>query len=502
MFYGRYIYGNIVLYMLFMSTDKLYTFPAVRRWLGNPLALAVLRFMAREDGCGDRLTNALNYYLDPTEKYCWKCNIAGRTMAYMLQRSGVLFGIDEEDMHAGLSEPVFQRGLKNVLEGIAHYGITMPQVVNAPFLVVWDCTHRCNLRCTHCYQDAQRALPHELDTDEAKALMDELVEAGVVIVAFSGGEPLMRKDFFEVAEYAHRQGLYLALATNGTLVTREMARRIHEAGIEYVEISIDGKDAESHDAMRGIPGVFDSAVEGIKNCVDEGIYTCIATTVTRSNYDQIPAIYDLATDLGVRRLMCFNFIPTGRGAGMADQDISPEQRRDLIQFLLAKDEEREDEPEALSTAPQIAPIAIEDDEYEGIPLGHFYSGRGVEGRTELLADFIGGCGAGRLYCSIEPEGEVQPCVFLPITVGNVRDTPFAEIWHSSEVFKKLRDRSHLAGSCGECENGYVCGGCRARAWAYFRDLDAPDPGCVRNLKEWRALKASEGGGEQGEATLT
>jgi radical SAM protein with 4Fe4S-binding SPASM domain len=405
-----------------------------------------------------------------------------------LRRSSDLFGVSEDAIRSGLSETVFLRGLKNVLEGIARYGVTMPQIVNAPFMVVWDFTHRCNLRCTHCYQDAQKALPNELDTEEAKRLVEDLAEAGVVIIAFSGGEPLMRKDLFEVAAHARENGIYVALATNGTLITPEVAEKIRDGGIDYVEISIDGKDAESHDSMRGMPGAFERAVTGIKNCVAAGVYTCIATTVTQGNYDQVPAIYDLASDLGVERLMCFNFIPTGRGEEMVDQDITPEQRRDLIKFLLDRNQ-RKAGPEALSTAPQIAAIALNSQNGSGVPVGHFYAGEEMDGRTRLLADFIGGCGAGRLYCSIEPEGEVQPCVFMPISVGNVRETPFIEIWHTSEVLRTLRDRSTLKGACAGCESKFICGGCRARAWAYFNDLDAPDPGCINNLAYWESLLA-------------
>jgi len=472
-----------------MADERIHALPAIRRWLGNPVARAILRFIARDDDCGDRLTNAIRFYLDPTtDDLCWKCRLMGRVVGHTLHRSSAFFGVSEDDIRSGLAETVFRRGLENVLEGIARYGVTMPQIVNAPFMVVWDFTHRCNLRCVHCYQDAQKALPHEIDTGEAKRLIEELADAGVVVIAFSGGEPLMRKDFFEVAAHAHRNDIYVALATNGTLITPEMARRIRDAGVEYVEISVDGKDAESHDTMRGVPGAFDRAIAGIKNSVAAGFYTCMATTVTRANYDQVPEIYSLASDLGVNRLMCFNFIPTGRGAEMADQDISPEERRDLMHYLMARTWEGSG-PEALTTAPQVASVALADE--GGIPVGHFYAGGAIEGKTALLADFIGGCGAGRLYCSIEPEGDVQPCVFLPITVGNVRDIPFLDIWHSSEVLQRLRDRNQLRGACASCDNRYICGGCRARGWAYFGDIHAPDPGCVNNLDYWKSLQWDE-----------
>ncbi|HZD42792.1 MAG TPA: radical SAM protein, partial [Methanomicrobiales archaeon] len=470
-----------------MVDDSIHAFPAVRKWLGNPFTLTLLRFIVQNDRCGNRLSNAIHYYLNPSDEYCWKCQLAGRMVGYTLKKSSDLFGVSETDIKNGISNPAYQRGMMNVLEGIAKYGITVPQIVNAPFMVVWDFTHRCNLRCIHCYQDAQKALPNELDTEEAKRLVEELAEAGVVIIAFSGGEPLMRKDFLEVAAHAIRNNIYVALATNGTLIDKEMAKRIREAGIEYVEISLDGKDAASHDSMRGIPGAFDRTVAGIKNCVAEDFYTCVATTVTQENYAQIPEIYKLAADLGVNRHMLFNFIPTGRGADMVNKDLTPQQRRDLMLFLL-KVNKNGSNLEALTTAPQIASVALAEDNSNGVPVAHFHAGQYMQGRTKMLADFIGGCGAGRLYCSIEPEGDVQPCVFLPINVGNVREKSFLEIWHNSEVLQNLRDRSKLTGGCGTCENKYICGGCRARAWAYFGDLHAPDPGCVKNLTYWESLQ--------------
>lgn len=461
---------------------------SVERWLGNPLARALLRFVATDDACGNRLSNAIDLYLGKEREVCWRCRLASRVVGRTIRTGSRVFDVDEETVRNGLRDPVWERGLVNVLTGMARYGITRPQIVNAPFLVVWDVTHPCNLRCRHCYQDAQRAMPAELGTDEGMRLIDELAAAGVVVLAFSGGEPLMRKDFFELAAHARETGMYVALASNGILITPEIAARLREIGTEYVEVSIDGKDAARHDAMRGIPGAFDRAMAGILACVDAGLYTCIATTVTSGNIDQLPEIYDLAGEIGARRLMCFNFIPTGRGAEMAAQDISPCQRDELLRRVLEIDRSGA-MPDVLSTAPQFARIAVEDGT-AGVPVGHFYPGQELARRTRMLADFIGGCGAGRIYCSIEPEGAVQPCVYLPIALGNLRDQSFLEIWHTSPVLKQLRDRSHLKSHCGECENHLICGGCRARAWAYFHDLAAPDPGCTRNIAAWQGLCAA------------
>ena len=466
-----------------MTDDVTTTMEAVERWLGNPVSLSLLNFVTADDECGNRLSNAIDAYLGKKQDLCWRCRLAGKIVGYTLHKSSGIFGVDENEIRKGLSETVFKRGLMNVLTGIAHYGITRPQMVYAPFLVVWDFTHMCNLQCQHCYQDAQKALPDELSTDEAKHLIDELSAAGVVAVAFSGGEPLMRRDFFEIAAYAHEHALYVALASNGTMITPDVAKKLRDAGVDYVEISIDGMDAASHDAMRGIDGAFDRAITGIRNCVAVGIYSCIATTVTQQNYDQVEKIHMLAKDLGVNRMMCFNFIPTGRGQDMAAQDISPCQREDLLRTILSKDHMGE-KPEVLSTAPQFARVALSEDCHNGVPVGHFHAGSGLEGKTQALADFIGGCGAGRLYCSIEPDGDVQPCVFLPVTVGNVREKPFLEIWHNATVLRQLRDRSSLSGHCAICGNKQVCGGCRARAWAYFGDLNAPDPGCINNISSW------------------
>jgi len=257
-------------------------------------------------------------------------------------------------------------------------------------------------------------------------------------------------------------------------------------GLDYIEISLDSADAFHHDSFRGVPGAFDRTVAGIRACVKAGIDTGIATTVTAESVDQVPAIHEFAASLGVNRMMCFNFVPTGRGMAMVDQDITPDQREALHKWILKMDHSGKN-PVILSTAPQFARIAVEEESGGGIPIAHFYAGNGIEGKTAALAEFIGGCGAGRIYCSIEPEGTVQPCVFMPIAVGNLRNTSFEEIWHNSKVFIDLRSRDNMQGNCGECRYRLLCGGCRARAYAYFGDIKAMDPGCIRNKDYWNSL---------------
>ena len=465
-----------------MEDEIAASFSTVKKWIGNPVSIGLLKFIAREDKCGNRLSLAIDYYLGEPVEACWKCRLAGRLVCRILSTGENFFGVRDNDVRNAFKQPPFKMGLVNVLRSISIYGVTRPQKIYAPILVVWDCTHACNLMCKHCYQDAQKKLPDELSTEESKRMIDGLASAGVIVLAFSGGEPLMRKDFFEIAEYAHEKGLYLSLATNGTLITREIAKKLKESGLEYVEISIDGKDAPNHDGFRGVQGMFERSVEGIKNCVAEELYTCIATTPTKQNLQDIPRIYDLACELKAARIVLFNFIPTGRGAGMAGSDLSPEEREALLKQMFKKN--YEGATEVLSTAPQYARVALG---LDGLSVGHFLTYKNVDNCMLTLLEFIGGCGAGRHYCCIRPNGDIEPCVFMRLKVGNVRESDRLDIWHNSPVLDRLRDRSKLQGHCAVCDHKYVCGGCRARALAYFGDLNAPDPGCINNMNSWNML---------------
>jgi radical SAM protein with 4Fe4S-binding SPASM domain len=405
----------------------------------------------------------------------------------------ILLRTSKREMREFFRSQTTRRGLASIVAGIAEHGVTRPQLLGAPFLVVWDFTHVCNLKCKHCYQRADKPLPDELTTGEARDLIRELADADVVAIAFSGGEPLLRPDFFELAAYARSLGIHVSVATNGTTLTKEVARRLKEIDINYVEISLDGARAETHDEFRGIPGMFERTIQGIKNCVEVGLYTCIATTATKHNLNELQATYELAVELGCKRHMIFNFIPTGRGVELVQTDLSPEEREEQLNQIYNNLTSGRG-CEAFSTAPQLARIALERVKEGGGPLvsAHFAAQTDLGEQTRLIAEFLGGCGAGRCYCAIEPNGDVLPCVFMPIKAGNIRETPFVEIWRNSPILNDLRDRSKLKGHCAVCEYRYACGGCRARAYGYFGDYHAPDPGCIRNLEYWQRLKQRVG----------
>ncbi|HID42309.1 MAG TPA: radical SAM protein [Archaeoglobaceae archaeon] len=393
-----------------------------------------------------------------------------------IKKAAEKFNVDERVLKDGLKDVCYRKGVANVVVSIAEFGVTMPQRLHAPFLVVWNFTKRCNLKCKHCYSNAGKAVD-ELSLEERLNVIDQLNDAGVVAVSFSGGEPLSDPDFWKVAEYASEKGLHVSVATNGTLINEEAAKRLKEINTGYIEISLDAHTPSIHDEFRGVSGAFNRALRGIENCVKEGLLVGIATTATRLNVSEIPGIVDLAEEVGAHRLIVFNFVPTGRGKNIQKLDLTAEERGKLLEFLYDKLEEGK--VRVFSTSPTYAVVAVQRVE-KGLGTKmtptHFADVCMQGSSAMVLADFIGGCGAGRLYCGIEPNGDITPCVFIPIVVGNVKDG-FLKVWQQSEILEMLRDRDSANYACSDCNYRYICGGCRARAYGYYDNLLAHDPGC-------------------------
>jgi len=448
----------------------------------NPITKNTLKLLSNYcENCGkSRLEVALELALGYRDDACWKCRMAEKAVKPVLKRGAEVFNVTFDELKERFADAYWRKGLASVIKGIAHFGVRKPFVPGAPFQVVWDVTYACNLRCKHCYATAGKPLPDELTTEEALETIDKLDRMGVTIIAFSGGEPLVREDIFELTRYAADKGIYVAIATNGTLITEKMARKMRESGISYVQISLDGRK-ETHEAFRGIRGCYDRTVDGIKNAVKEGFFVNVSMTVTKYNYRDVPAVVELCERLGVDWFMHYNFIPTGRGREIVDADITPEQREELLKYLYERN--NNSKISLLSTAPQFARVALQ---CQGsIVPTHFYNVN-AEKRLRQLAEFIGGCGAGRFYFAIKANGDIQPCVFFPLKVGNVREDDLEELWLHNPVFEDLRDKDILEG-CGNCRYRYVCGGCRARAYNYFGDYLKPDPGCVNNREWWERL---------------
>jgi radical SAM protein with 4Fe4S-binding SPASM domain len=383
------------------------------------------------------------------------------------------------------------RGMVLTARSVAKFGLSTPQKFVMPLFAVWSFTNRCNLKCQHCYQDSAHApLADELSLEEKLALMDQMGQASMPMIAFSGGEPTIHPDLLPVIRRASEYGMHVSIATNGTAITETFAAELADAGARYIEVSLDSIDPARHDAFRGVPGMWEKAVAGARAvAATPGLRLGIATCIHQGNIDELEAMIDFAEhDLGASCFAHFNFIPVGRGLNMIADDITPAQREQMLAILHAKMEAGG--MGVISTAPQLGRVCLAGSPGEDgqMTCSHAGSGSGIKAR--VVAKYLGGCGAGRTYVCVEPNGDVTPCVYLPHRImGNVRDTSLADIFHNSVFWDVLNDRDRRLHHCQVCEFKAYCGGCRARADAYFGQLHAGDPGCIFNSKHWDRLVA-------------
>jgi radical SAM protein with 4Fe4S-binding SPASM domain len=363
----------------------------------------------------------------------------------------------------------------------------LPQRFSAPLFTVWNFTNLCNLSCSHCYQDSDhRALPDELTLTEKLDLVDQMAEQYVPMIAFAGGEPTMSKDLIPVLERCRQHGIHASIATHGGKITPDYATRLAETGVKYVEISLDSVNPEKHDAFRGQPGMWQRTVAGMKNVVaTDGLRLGVAMCVHQANVDEVEDMLQFAVDIGASCLAHFNFIPVGRGLEMVGGDLTPTQREHLLQTLNRW--MQSGKIGVISTAPQFGRICIAHAPTEGRQAcSHAGSGGGEKAR--VIAKYLGGCGAGRDYVCIEPDGTITPCVYIPHRIlGNIRQRPFKEIFRDNAFWDLLCDRDQRLHHCEVCDFKLYCGGCRARSDAYFGDLNAGDPGCIFNARHWDDL---------------
>lgn len=323
-------------------------------------------------------------------------------------------------------------------------------------IVSWNTTNACNMYCDHCYRDAGCKAEEELSTAEAKTLLEQIARAGFRIMIFSGGEPLMRPDIVELVAYAASLGLRPVFGTNGTLITLEMAQKLKAAGAMGMGISLDSMDREKHNRFRKFPGAWEGAVQGMRNCRAAGLPFQIHTTVMEWNNHELEALTDFAVAEGAVAHHFFFLVPTGRAKTIEAESLRAEAYEETLTRIMKKQQEVDIELKP-TCAPQFLRIAAQ---------------MGMKTR------FRRGCLAGTAYCIISPKGKVQPCAYLNMELGDVRRTPFDEIWKNSEVLNRLRTLEY-SGGCGSCEYKRACGGCRARAACYHEgDYMAEEPWCL------------------------
>jgi len=352
-------------------------------------------------------------------------------------------------------------------------------------VIVWNMTRRCNLKCIHCYSSSQNInYPDELTTEEGKTMIRDLAAFGAPVLLFSGGEPLMRPDLPELAQYAVDRGMRAVISTNGTLITKEKAARFREIGLSYVGISLDGTRA-THDFFRGVAGAFDRTIAGLRNCREAGIKVGVRFTVNRHNLGDVPAIFDLLEEENIPRCCFYHLVYAGRGSRLAAEDLDHAATRRLLDLIMDRTRDlfaRGLEKEILTVDNHA------DGPYVYLRLLREDPKRAAE-VLELLEMNEGNSSGHGIGC-ISWDGEVHPDQFWRnISFGNIRQRPFSAIWTdtSQELPARLKDKKpYVQGRCAACRWLAVCGGnFRARAEAVTGDIWSPDPACYLTDAEIR-----------------
>ncbi len=352
-------------------------------------------------------------------------------------------------------------------------------------VTAWNITRTCNLKCIHCYTDSEeKAYGGELSTQEGKNLLTDLKEFGIPAVLFSGGEPLVRKDIWELAGHAKELGMRMTLSTNGVLIDEATAQKIKDHGFIYVGISLDGI-GEINDYFRGKKGAFDKAVRGFKNCVKVGQRVGLRLTLTRHNYENLHQIFDFIEAEGVQRACFYHLVYAGRGESLTDDDLTHEETRHAMDIIM-------DRTEDFHKRGLHKDILTVDNHVDGPYLYMKLLEKNPEKAAEVkkMLEWNGGgrFSSGVSFGDIDFKGNVHADQFwMHHSFGNVRDRKFSEIWldESDKLMHMLKNRlESLKGKCTKCKFLAMCGGAlRVRADVIYNDPCAPDPACYLSDEE-------------------
>ncbi|MCP4710144.1 MAG: radical SAM protein [Planctomycetes bacterium] len=360
-----------------------------------------------------------------------------------------------------------------------------------PLLIAWEVTRSCNLNCQHCRAAAKNIkYDNELKADECKKLLDNIASFSQPIIILTGGEPMLREDIYEIARHGSDLGLRMVMAPCGMLIDDGSIKKIKEAGIQAISISIDGATAESHNAFRRVPGAFEGAMAAMEAAKRNDLPFQINTTITKHNVDELEQIVKLAEDVGAMTFNPFLLVPTGRGKELAEQEISPEQYEETLHWL-SRLRSKITMQLRVTCAPHFQRIIRQDKSAEA---GEAKKGHGPVGHGAMTAGGCGhghgyggkkgfqpaGCMGGKSFAFISHVGRVQICGFLETVAGDLKANglDFESIWKDSEFFRQIRDVDNYGGKCGYCEYRRLCGGCRARAFAMTGDYLETEPFCV------------------------
>ena len=346
-----------------------------------------------------------------------------------------------------------------------------------PFTLAWEITRACGLACLHCRAEAiPYRDPGELTTDEGFGLIDQVVDLGRPILIFTGGDPLMRPDVYDLIKYAVRRELRVGLSPSATgKLTRSALERARTAGTHMLHLSLDGSTAEIHDQFRGVRGSYDRTIARMRDAADLDLLLQIGTTVSGHNLSDLRCIGERVAQIGATVWTVFFLVPTGRG--QARDMLSPAEHEQVFEWLYAYSHEAPFHIRTIA-AQHYRRVVIQAERGDSeMPIWE-YTGAGFSARVQKRASALRGVNDGNGFCFVSHVGDVYPSGFLQVSAGNVRQQTLSEIYRKSPIFRALRDPALLKGKCGACEFRAVCGGSRARAYALTGDYLAPDPTCV------------------------
>lgn len=350
-------------------------------------------------------------------------------------------------------------------------------------VVVWNSTKRCNLKCVHCYAHAvDPEGVDEINTEQGKAIIDDLAAYGAPVMLFSGGEPLVRKDLVELASYATSKGMRAVISTNGTLITKEKARELKNVGLSYVGISLDGGE-EIHDKFRKVPGSFKKALQGVENCMAEGLKVGLRFTINKRNHGEVPTLFKIVREMDVPRICFYHLVYSGRGSELIKEDLDHAETRAVVNLIM-------DETRKLFEEGRPKEVLTVDNHADG-PLVYYRLLKEDPKRAAEVMELLQmneGNSTGRGIGCISWDGKVHADQFWRQHVfGNVLERPFSQIWDDPniELLAKLKDKKpYVKGRCATCKFLNICGGnFRARAEAYYGDVWAQDPACYLTDEE-------------------
>jgi len=414
----------------------------------NPFVKRLAKWYSKKcSKCGNTHIEAVlkSFREEITCSECKKKVFLGKILLKIIM---VSMKVDNSDLIGLSSDKEVISSINALMRSINKYGIKIIKT-GIPIYVVFDITSKCNLKCIHCYSSKQKEV---LTTKDVYHILDKLYDAGVGMIDFGGGEPLLRKDIFDILSYSKDLGFYTSISTNGTLLSNDNIKSLKKIEIDHICISLDGAKPETHDYIRNKKGIHKKTIEAIKKCVTTGINTQISTVFMKRNIKELADLYILLESLHVDGWYVYDFISAGRGKEIPEEALSSQKREQLFTKL---QELTASSSISIKSSPYLITV---NSAYE--PDAYFYRKYGK------LTEFIGGCPTGRWTCHISSNGDVHPCYLLPHKLGNLKKNTFEELWFnkSNPVLKELRDRTLLKGSCGKCKYRDVCGGCRARAF--------------------------------------